>query len=129
MGEIQRSWDLLEDHDDEKKAVFSWAWVLLFLLTGDEDAARDALDHALEGNPRVAPWLLGMEEDPGDSGDELPPFVEPGSEDEARLCAGILGEAWEAAGPAQWWLYNTLVELGLIHPLNEEPDPEPPVAH
>ncbi len=112
MGEVQRSWDLLEEHDDESGAAFAWAWVLLFLLNGDEDGARDALNHALEGNPHVAPLLLGL--GPDSDGEPLPPYIKVGSEDEAQLGVQILGEAWERSGEAQMWLYGVMVEMGLI---------------
>lgn len=120
MGEIQRSWDLLEEYDDEVSAIFNWAWVLLLLLTGDEDAARDSLEHAMEKNPYVAPWLIGM----GQGREEdLPTYFEHGSEAEAQLCAQILGEPWECSGQAQWWLYNVLVDQGLIE-VQEDDDPD-----
>jgi tetratricopeptide (TPR) repeat protein len=120
MGEVQRSWDLLEEHDDESAAVFAWAWVLLFLLNGDEDGARDALDHALAGNPHVAPLLVGL--GPDSEEDSLPPYVKVGSEQEAQLCVQILGEAWEMSGEAQMWLYGVMVEMGLIGVEEDEDD-------
>jgi tetratricopeptide (TPR) repeat protein len=126
MGEVQRSWDLLEEYDDESTAVFNWAWVLLFLMTGDEEAARDALGHAMECNPHVAVLLVGMGAEPED---ELPPRVVPGSEQEAYLCLDILGEAWEMWGAAQWWLYNVLVDMGLVESEDDETEGEPPSAH
>ncbi|MEN8006396.1 MAG: hypothetical protein ABFS42_05240 [Candidatus Krumholzibacteriota bacterium] len=126
MGEIQRSWDLLEEYDDDARAVFNWAWVLLFLMTGDEEAARDALNHAMEKNPHVALLLVGMGAEPED---ELPALVVPGSEEEAYLCLDILGEAWEMWGTAQWWLFNVLVDMGLIEPEDEETAGDPPSAH
>jgi len=126
LGEIQRSWDLLEEYDDEQTAVFNWGWVLLLLLTGDEGAAREALDQALEGNPHVAPLLLEMvpqeEVDP-------PALVVAGSEDEALVCADILGEAWSRAGSAQIWLSRALVELGLLTEAHPQVGENPPPAH
>ena len=122
MGEVQRSWDLLEEYDDDASAIYSWAWVLLFLMTGDEEAAHDALDHALNGNAHVAPWLLGMVDEEAADFDDLPAQVEIGSEDEARLCAGILGEAWVRTHPAQIWLHEVLAGMGLLDPLDETPE-------
>jgi tetratricopeptide (TPR) repeat protein len=122
MGEVQRSWDLLEEYDDDASAIYGWAWVLLFLMTGDEEAAQDSLDHALNGNAHVAPWLLGMVDEETADFDDLPAQVEIGSQDEARLCAGILGEAWARTGPAQVWLHEVLVEMGLLDPLDETPE-------
>ncbi|MCK9997418.1 MAG: hypothetical protein KAH56_14180 [Candidatus Krumholzibacteria bacterium] len=126
MGEVQRSWDLLEEHDDESGAVFAWAWVLLFLLNGDKDGARDALDHAMAGNPHVAPLLVGMGLD---AKDDLPPYFKVGSEEEARFCLQVLGEAWERSGEAQMWLYSVMVEMGLIDPMGDGPEGGGPAAH
>ena len=126
MGEIQRSWDLLEEYNDDAGAVSNWAWVLLFLMVGDEDAARDALNHAMEANPQVALLLVGMGAEPEE---ELPPLIVPGSEQEAYLCLDILGEAWEMWGAAQWWLYNVLVDMGLIENDGEEIAGDTPSAH
>jgi len=111
MGEVQRSWDLLEECDDEENTVYAWAWVLLFLLTGDEEAAIDSLQHAMDLNPFVASLLVGLTEDPTE---EVPAYFTIGSEEEAQYTLQILGEAWEREGEAQWWLYNVLVDLGLI---------------
>ena len=72
MGEVQRAWDLLEDFDSDQNTVCAWAWVLLFVLTGDEEAAVDGLKHALELNPYVASLLVGLDENPVD---EVPAAV------------------------------------------------------
>jgi len=117
MGEVQRSWDLLEDFDDQENTVCAWAWVLLFVLTGDEEAAMDGLQHAMELNPYVASLLVGLAEDPIE---EVPAYFTVGSEEEAQYTIQILGEAWERAGEAQWWLYNVLVDMGLIEVEDEE---------
>jgi tetratricopeptide (TPR) repeat protein len=122
MGEIQRAWDVVEDHDDGG-AVMSWAWVLLLVLTEDEDGAREALSQAMDANPYVAPWLLGM----GEPEAEVPldAFIVPGSEDEAHICVDILAEAWLREPDAQWWLHDRLVELGLIDSPEENGGPGP----
>lgn len=117
MGEVQRSWDLLEDFDDQDNTVCAWAWVLLFIQTGDEEAAIDGLKHALELNPYVAALIVGMAEDPTE---EVPAYFAAGSSEEAQYTLQIMGEAWERAGEAQWWLYNVMVELGLIEVEDEE---------
>ncbi|MBU2499825.1 MAG: hypothetical protein ABIK96_02125 [bacterium] len=111
MGEVQRSWDLLEDIDDEVSAVHNWAWVLLFLLVGDEEGARQSLDHALDQNPYVAPLLIGMGTD---EEYDLPVAIKTGTEDEAHYCLQVLGEAWSRAEPARWWLFDTLDAMGLV---------------
>lgn len=124
MGEIQRAWDLVEEYDDGG-AVMSWAWVLLLVLTEDEDGARDALTQAMEANPYVAPWLIGM----GEPEAEIPfdAFIAPGSEDEAHITVDILAEAWLREPDAQWWLHDRLVELGMIDSPEEEPEDPAPV--
>ncbi len=114
MGEVQRSWDLLEEYDDES-AVFQWGWLLVFLMSDDEDASEDALKNAMEVNPYVAPHLLGMAE-PVDSN---PAVVTIGSPEEAQICIQIIGEAWEHNPMAQMWLHGQLVDMGLIS-LDEE---------
>jgi tetratricopeptide (TPR) repeat protein len=123
MGEIQRAWDLLEDLDDDG-TVASWAWVLLLVLTGDDEAARDSLHHAMQTNPYVAPWFVNL----GDPDIEpvTAPVVAPGSEDEALVCADLLGEGWLRSPDAQWWLHDVLVELGLLD--DEEGGPDAPGA-
>ncbi len=122
IGEIQRSWDLLEDNDDGG-AVMSWAWVLLLVLTEDEEAARDSLIQAMEANPYVAPWLVGFGEPEVER--SVDPWVAPGSEDEAHICVDILGEAWLRVPDAQWWLHDVLVDLGLLDAPEDEADPAP----
>lgn len=122
MGEVQRSWDLIEEFDDQENTVCAWAWVLLFLLTGDEEAAVDGLQHAMELNPYVASLLVGMTEEPTE---EVLAYFTIGSEEEARYTLQILGEAWEREGEAQWWLYNVLVDLGLVEVEEDEEEGRP----
>jgi tetratricopeptide (TPR) repeat protein len=113
MGEVQRSWDLLEEVDDGQSTVYAWAWVLLRLMVEDMAGAREALDNALAANPYVAPWLAGV----GDPGDREVPAgtrVVAGSEDEALITLDILGEAWDCDPEAQSWLYDVLVDMGFI---------------
>ena len=123
VGEIQRAWDLLEDLDDDS-TVAAWAWVLLLVLVGDEEAARDALHHAMEANSYVAVWFVNL----GDPSTEPPlaAVVAPGSEDEALICADLLGEGWLRSPDVQWWLHDVLVEMGLLD--DEEGGPVAPGA-
>ncbi len=122
VGEVQRSWDLLEKIDDGEAAVFNWSWVLLLLMVGDQDGAREALDHALDLNSYVAPLLIGL------GGDEEPltdPTYAIGSREEAIYCLQVLGEAWTGHLSAHWWLLDVLHEMGLVTeddaPLPEDP--------
>ncbi len=109
MGEVQRSWDLLEEYDDES-AVYQYGWLLVHLLGGDDEAAEDALNHAMDVNPHVVPYLLGL-------GEELegnPPKVAVGSREEAQVVGQIMGQAWENQPGAMMWLHDQLVAMGLI---------------
>lgn len=111
MGEVQRAWDVLEQHDRGNSALTAWAWVLLHLLFDDEERARAALDRALALNPWVAPGLLGLEDEPER---QVTPFVAAGSRAEADVCEQVLGEAWDRAPFAQDWLEDVLAHLGLL---------------
>jgi len=109
MGEVQRSWDILEEYDDES-AVFQYGWLLVHLMSGDEDAAEDALNSAMEVNPHVVPYLLGM-------GEELegnPPVVAVGSPEEAFMVGQILGQSWDNLPNAMLWLHDRMVQMGFI---------------
>ncbi|MBU8871278.1 MAG: hypothetical protein KOO60_10490 [Gemmatimonadales bacterium] len=120
MGEVQRSWDLLEEYDDDQNALIQWAWTLVFLMAEDEDAAEDALKHALEINPLVVPHLLGMGE-PAELGLTV---ASPGSEEEASICGQILGKAWNCSEENIFWLQQVLLEMGIIELEDEEEDPD-----
>ncbi len=109
MGEVQRSWDLLEEYDDES-AVFQWGWVLVSLMADDASAAEDALQGAMDVNPHVAPLLLGM----GEFVDENPAMLTIGSPQEAQVTVQIIGDAWGHNPMAQMWLHGELVKMGLI---------------
>ncbi|PJA76089.1 hypothetical protein CO151_03945 [bacterium CG_4_9_14_3_um_filter_65_15] len=113
MGEVQRTWDLLEEIDDEEGAVYNWAWVLVFLLVGDEEGAREAVDHALDVNAYVAPLLIGMGEDE-DAELVTPAEALTGTKEEARYCLQVLGEAWSVHPTAHWWLLDVLRAMGLV---------------
>ncbi len=117
MGEVQRSWDLLEEYDDDVNALYQWAWVLVFLLAQDEDAAEDALEHALKMNIAAVPYLIGMVEQEGEPGSAP---AAPGSDEEAELCGLTLGEAWRSKDEALLWLQQALLERGVIQLEDEE---------
>ncbi len=124
MGEVQRSWDLLEEYDDES-AIFQWGWLLVFLMSDDEQASEDALKNAMEINPYVAPHLLGMAE-PVEGN---PAVVTIGSPEEAQVCIQIIGEAWEHNPMAQMWLHGQLVDMGLITRNNDDDSAGDQKAH
>ncbi len=117
MGEVQRAWDLLEEYDDES-AVFQYGWLLVYLMTGDEDAADDALEVAMNVNPHVVPYLLGM----GEELDGNPPTVRVGSPEEAQVVGQILGEAWEGLPHAMLWLHDKMVNMGYLRSTEDQDD-------
>jgi len=117
MGEVQRSWDLLEEYDDDQSAILQWAWVLVFLMAQDEEAAEDALEHALKMNIGAVPYLIGMVDQDGEPG-LAPPAA--GSDEEAELCGLILGEAWRSKDEALFWLQQALLERGVIELEDDE---------
>ncbi len=118
MGEVQRSWDILEEYDDDS-AIFKWGWVLCLLMAGSVEEAQDSLQDALETNPYVAPHLLGMAEPT----EGQPAVVTIGSPEEAEVCVQIIGEAWEHNPEAQMWLHRELVEMGMITMDEDEDSP------
>ena len=120
MGEVQRSWDLLEELDDDESALYRWAWVLIDLMSTNTEAARESLDRAIEANPHVISYLLGLEE----AEPELAPYVKAGSEAEARVCAQILADAWDRNPDALMWLERTLADLGLIEAPDDDLGPD-----
>ncbi|PIE75945.1 hypothetical protein CSA17_04845 [bacterium DOLJORAL78_65_58] len=109
MGEVQRSWELLEEYDDDS-AIFKWGWVLCLLLAGSMEEAEESLREALDTNPFVAPLLLGMMEPI----EGQPAVVTIGSREEAQICVQIIGEAWESRPEARMWLHEQLVAMGMI---------------
>jgi len=111
MGEVQRSWDLLEEFDTEDNTLHSWAWVLLFLWIGEEEAATKGLHSAMEMNPYVASLLVGIDDD---DDVEILLYHQPGSIEEAHYILEIMGEAWSRDGETQMWLFRSLSEMGLI---------------
>jgi len=117
MGEVQRSWDMLEEYDDDS-AVFQYSWLLVYLISEDDDAAEDALSTALDANPHAVLHLLGM----GEEMDGTAPLVTRGGTEEAYMVGQILGQAFEERPTAQLWLYEKMVDMGLIEEEDEDED-------
>jgi tetratricopeptide (TPR) repeat protein len=119
MGEIQRAWDLLEECDDDS-AVYQYAWLLIHLMGADEDAAEDALAHAMDVNPHVVPYLIGM----GEESEDNPATVTVGSPEEARVVDQILGEAWDSNPRAVLWVHDQMVRMGVVELGDDDQDSE-----
>ncbi len=106
MGEVGRSWELLEEYDDPDEAIWQWGWVLVRFLAGEVDAAARILERARALNPFVERYLTGAASTP----DEVEPYFTRGEESEAVACAQILGEAWAVNTPALFWLLETVTD-------------------
>ena len=90
------------------------------LAFSSEEEFRHSLSGFIdEGLP--ARRLESLRDDPVELAQEFafeayegPAYVAPGSEQEALVCADILGEAWARPGPARHWLQGELTARGLI---------------
>ena len=92
---------LLTQFDDDISATWQYGWALwTFRREGDSPLARDRLRAAVRANHHVPKYLTGKAEWPG----PLPASYAFGSEEEAVLCAGELGDAWRATPGAEDWL-------------------------
>jgi tetratricopeptide (TPR) repeat protein len=101
MNADEKAEDLLKQYKyDNKLAIGAYGKVLLaFRQKGNTAAVRKYLDKALDVNEYVPDYLLGYE--------DIPPFPQSyslGSEEEAALCADMLGSAWEKTPGALEWL-------------------------
>lgn len=102
---------LVTGRDDEAGALLgqfddgmaTWLYgraLWTFRREGDSAAAREQLREAGRANRRVAKYLTGEVDEP----DELPESFTLGSEEEAVICTGELGEAWAVTPGAEEWL-------------------------
>jgi tetratricopeptide (TPR) repeat protein len=86
---------------DEESALWCYGRALaLFQREGDSAAARDALRTALRANRHVPQFLTEEADWPGLE----PTGYSPGSREEAVVCDGDLGDAWDATLGAIDWL-------------------------
>ncbi len=100
LGELGRTGDLLARRRGSPEAFYAWAEVLARYLEGGPEAAEPALEAAGALNPRVEPLMARREPLP----EQLPVWYAPGTEDEAVVCAYLLGPAWAEQPEALWWL-------------------------
>jgi hypothetical protein len=91
---------LFRQYEDEGSAFFAWAKVLERFLSGDEDAAREALDDARRVNRFAEAYLSGRKPLPR----QLPGFYGMGDENEGIVCAVEIGDAWKRHPKAVAWL-------------------------
>jgi tetratricopeptide (TPR) repeat protein len=86
---------------DEESALWCYGRALaLFQREGDGAAAREALRTAVRANRHVPQFLTEEADWPGLE----PTGYSPGSREEAMVCDGELGDAWDATPGAIDWL-------------------------
>jgi len=105
---------LLRAYAEDASAVFAWSQTLERFLAGDLKGAERALKRARRDNPFVELFLAGKRDLP----QELPDSYALGSEEEALICLGSIGEAWAAHVEALAWL---MVHLGMAKSQEEAP--------
>jgi tetratricopeptide (TPR) repeat protein len=108
---------LLADYPEEWSANWAYTRVLLaFRESGAGRKADQALKHALEVNPHVPLYLLGIAPPPK----QFPAYYGIGDENEAVVYVTEAGEAWLATPEALAWLAEALLRLtpppGAQHP-------------
>ncbi len=91
---------LLSKYEGDIDAIFAWGKALLAFLCGDIPGAQEACAAAVRKNPFVPPYLSGKSPLP----DVKPACYSLGSEEEAIICADMLGRAWMAHPEALAWL-------------------------
>jgi tetratricopeptide (TPR) repeat protein len=92
---------LLEQFADEPTALWRYGRALaVFRREGDSRAARECLRAALRTNRHVPSYVTGDAEWTGPE----PETYSIGSREEAVICDGELGEAWDATPGALRWL-------------------------
>ncbi len=100
LGEVGRTWELLEEYDDPADVIWQWGWVLTRFLADDIEGAGEALVQAHDLNPGVLDYLSGAEPIP----DDIEPFFRSGGCSEAVVCAQVLADAWATNPSAMLWL-------------------------
>jgi len=91
----------LLDRFDEVTAGWLYARALLeFRTWGDSDRTRETLASAFRSNDILPEYLIALRPEP----EALPDCFSRGTDDEAMLVLGDLGEAWQATKGALDWL-------------------------
>ena len=80
--------------------IFAWSAVLERFLSGDESGAQQALSNAKQTNPYVEDYLLGKKCLPKQGSG----CYKSGDENEAIMCVGTIGAAWDKYPRAWLWL-------------------------
>jgi len=100
LGDDKALAALLKKYKDDYSATWHYSSALLaFRQEGKSDRANKLLKEALDYNPHVPGYLLGVEKLP----DYLPPYISPGEEDEAiSYVSDALGNWQDTPGVLDW---------------------------
>ncbi|GAB4341347.1 MAG: hypothetical protein Kow0099_17960 [Candidatus Abyssubacteria bacterium] len=102
---------------DEQSTFWCYSRALHeYLTAGDTRKARRALIEAVDMNPFVAAFLLGMREPP----DEPPDYYSPGDVSEAVIYMDQFSEIWFDSKEAFAWLVLTLAKAYVNNMIKEE---------
>ncbi len=108
-GELEA---LLDAYEGEISCNWPYSRVLLaFRREGPTDRANALLDEAVEGNPFVPFFVLGLLPLP-----EPPPYVTPGGPDETVDCAADNALAWWRTEGAADWMADRALPLDELLP-------------
>lgn len=99
-GDVEGVRRLNAQYDDAVFAVPAWSSVLELWLSGDLEQAEKQARSAHKNNVHVVGYLTGTKRQPM----AHPDYYSPGDENEAKLCACLLGGAWRAHPEATAWL-------------------------
>jgi tetratricopeptide (TPR) repeat protein len=114
---------LLAQYPDEWSANWAYTRVLhTFRQSGTGRKAEQALKHALEVNPHVPLYLLGITPLPK----HLPEYYGMGDENEAVIYISEAAEAWLANPEALAWLTQATLRLTLTPRASSTPKPRQP---
>jgi hypothetical protein len=105
LGHDGQAAELLKRYKDDESAAWTWSGALLsFRQNGDAPLSRKAVERAVDSNPHVPAYLLGMKALPR----SLPEFIGLGDEDEAIAYVRDADAAWQAAEGAKPWIAAVL---------------------
>lgn len=106
-GRDQEALNLLDLYPEDKSATWAYSHALLhYRQSGEKKESEQSLRQALDSNPYVPFYLLGLWELP----DELPTTISRGDENEAIIYAVESWRSWEKTPGALEWLARTLMQ-------------------
>ncbi len=109
LDQLAEARDLLEAYDEPDSAEWSYSFALLqFKLAGASQSAAKALAAAINTNPHVPDYLLGVRRLP----ETPPPYYELGSDGEAVIYLLSGFNAWRSTTGALEWIGGVVTSIG-----------------